>query len=67
MGTARYLKENNPGIKTVIKNRNGSIRGESQDRIRPWKASEFKLAPFMDTAYFVGLEDLIRMKTLSAV
>ncbi|CAM4515884.1 O-acetylserine dependent cystathionine beta-synthase [Paenibacillus endophyticus] len=53
MGTARYLKERNPNIKTVIVEPEGSILGGGP--VGPHRTEGIgveKLAPFMDIAYF---------------
>lgn len=59
MGTARYLKENNPGIKTVIVEPEGSILGGGESGSHKTEGIGVeKLAPFMDTAYFEGVHTI---------
>lgn len=56
MGTARYLKERNPDIKTVIVEPEGSILGGGP--LGPHRTEGIgveKLAPFMDIAYFEAI------------
>lgn len=59
MGTARYLKEKNPAIKTVIVEPEGSILngGESGPHKTEGIGMEF-LPPFMDTAYFDAIHTI---------
>jgi len=53
MGTARYLKERNPGIRTVIVEPQGSILGGGEAGSHKTEGIGVeKLAPFMDTSYF---------------
>ncbi|MGC5328226.1 cysteine synthase A [Brevibacillus sp. SYSU BS000544] len=59
MGVARYLKEQNPAVKTVIVEPEGSILngGESGPHKTEGIGMEF-LPPFMDTSYFDAIHTI---------
>lgn len=59
MGTARYLKEQNPAIKTAIVEPEGSIlAGGKSGPHRTEGIGVEKLAPFMDPAYFDAIHTI---------
>ena len=60
MGAARYLKEKNPAVKTVIVEPEGSILngGESGPHKTEGIGMEF-LPPFMDTSYFDAIHTVL--------
>nr|WP_276531862.1 cysteine synthase A [Brevibacillus invocatus] len=68
MGAARYLKEQNPSIKTVIVEPEGSILngGESGPHKTEGIGMEF-LPPFMDTSYFDAIHTILDVEAFDWV
>ncbi|MGG3885542.1 cysteine synthase A [Brevibacillus panacihumi] len=68
MGAARYLKEQNPNIKTVIVEPEGSILngGESGPHKTEGIGMEF-LPPFMDTSYFDAIHTILDVEAFDWV
>ncbi|WP_289136866.1 cysteine synthase A [uncultured Brevibacillus sp.] len=68
MGVARYLKEQNPAIKTVIVEPEGSILngGESGPHKTEGIGMEF-LPPFMDTSYFDSIHTILDVDAFELV
>ena len=68
MGAARYLKEKNPAIKTVIVEPEGSILngGESGPHKTEGIGMEF-LPPFMDTSYFDAIHTILDVEAFDLV
>jgi len=68
MGVARYLKEQNPSIKTVIVEPEGSILngGESGPHKTEGIGMEF-LPPFMDTSYFDSIHTILDVDAFELV
>lgn len=68
MGVARYLKEQNPQIKTVIVEPEGSILngGEPGPHKTEGIGMEF-LPPFMDTAYFDAIHTILDVDAFNLV
>ncbi len=68
MGVARYLKEQNPSIKTVIVEPEGSILngGESGPHKTEGIGMEF-LPPFMDTGYFDSIHTIMDTEAFDLV
>lgn len=68
MGTARYLKENNPNIKTVIVEPEGSIinGGEAGSHKTEGIGMEF-LPSYMDTSYFNAIHTITDIHAFSRV
>lgn len=68
MGAARYLKEQNPKIKTVIVEPEGSILngGESGPHKTEGIGMEF-LPPFMDTSYFDAIHTIMDVEAFELV
>lgn len=68
MGAARYLKEQNPNIKTVIVEPEGSILngGESGPHKTEGIGMEF-LPPFMDTSYFDAIHTILDVESFDWV
>lgn len=68
MGAARYLKEQNPNIKTVIVEPEGSILngGESGPHKTEGIGMEF-LPPFMDTSYFDAIHTIMDVESFDLV
>jgi O-acetylserine dependent cystathionine beta-synthase len=59
MGTAQYLKERNPKVKTVIVEPEGSILGGgAPGPHRTEGIGVEKLAPFMDSSYFDAIHTI---------
>ncbi|WP_053373108.1 PLP-dependent cysteine synthase family protein [Paenibacillus sp. FJAT-27812] len=59
MGTARYLKEQNPNVKTVIVEPEGSVLGGgAPGPHRTEGIGVEKLAPFMDSSYFDAIHTI---------
>lgn len=68
MGAARYLKEQNPNVKTVIVEPEGSILngGESGPHKTEGIGMEF-LPPFMDTSYFDAIHTIMDVEAFDLV
>jgi len=68
MGAARYLKEQNPNVKTVIVEPEGSILngGESGPHKTEGIGMEF-LPPFMDTSYFDAIHTILDVEAFDLV
>jgi O-acetylserine dependent cystathionine beta-synthase len=68
MGAARYLKEQNPNIKTVIVEPEGSILngGEPGPHKTEGIGMEF-LPPFMDTSYFDAIHTIMDVESFDLV
>ncbi|NTU22987.1 cysteine synthase family protein [Brevibacillus sp. HB1.2] len=68
MGAARYLKEQNPNVKTVIVEPEGSILngGESGPHKTEGIGMEF-LPPFMDTSYFNAIHTILDVEAFDLV
>lgn len=68
MGAARYLKEQNPNVKTVIVEPEGSILngGESGPHKTEGIGMEF-LPPFMDTSYFNAIHTILDVEAFHLV
>ncbi|EST53535.1 cysteine synthase [Brevibacillus panacihumi W25] len=68
MGAARYLKEQNPNVKTVIVEPEGSILngGESGPHKTEGIGMEF-LPPFMDTSYFDAIHTILDVEAFDWV
>jgi cystathionine beta-synthase (O-acetyl-L-serine) len=68
MGAARYLKEKNPNVKTVIVEPEGSILngGESGPHKTEGIGMEF-LPPFMDTSYFDAIHTILDVEAFDLV
>lgn len=68
MGAARYLKEQNPKVKTVIVEPEGSILngGESGPHKTEGIGMEF-LPPFMDTSYFDAIHTILDVEAFDWV
>lgn len=68
MGAARYLKEQNPNVKTVIVEPEGSILngGESGPHKTEGIGMEF-LPPFMDTSYFDAIHTIVDVEAFDLV